>query len=72
MHVVKFAYQVIEMQERIDCLESEVERLREYERKYREEVDTSIKHGEQMMGGWLKLLMSDRIKIDPQEGLPIG
>lgn len=70
MHVVKFAYQVIEMQGRIDYLESEVERLRQYERKYHEEIDASIKHGEKMMGNWLSLLLSDRIKINvPDETL---
>jgi hypothetical protein len=63
MHVVKFAYQVIEMQERIDYLEAEVERLRDYERKYHKEIDASIKHGEQMMCGWIDLLLSDRVKL---------
>lgn len=73
MHVVKFAYQVIEMQNRIDALEHENSRLLKIEQQYKELLDSSVKHGEQMMGGWLKLLMSDRVKIDSRpEGIPFG
>lgn len=73
MNVVQFAYQVIEMQDRIDALEHEVTRLSKIEHQYNELLDSSVTHGEQMMGGWLKLLLSDRVKIDSRpEGIPFG
>lgn len=63
MNVVKLAHEVIHMQRRIDYLEGEVERLREYEQKYHDELDASIRHGEQVMVGWLDLLLSDRVTV---------
>lgn len=68
MDVVKFAYQVIDMQKRIDILEAENAELREYKQRYFDELHSSIEHGEKMMKGWVDLLLSDRITINAAAG----
>jgi hypothetical protein len=73
---VKFAHEVLDMQKRIDELEHEVTRLRKIEADYYVLLNDSTEHGEKMMDGWLRLLLSDRINfVKPKgtpEGIPIG
>ena len=59
------AYEVVELWEENQRLNAQLEELREYKQKYHAELDAGVKHGEQMMAGWLKLIMSDRIKFEP-------
>lgn len=59
------AYEIVELWEENQRLRAEIDELREYKQKYHEELDAGVKHGEQMMVGWLKLIMSDRIKFEP-------
>lgn len=58
MHVVDFAYQVIEMQDRITELEIENERLRRFEHDYNELLNDSLAHSHTMMGNTLKLFLT--------------
>jgi alpha-beta hydrolase superfamily lysophospholipase len=58
MHVVDFAYQVIEMHERIRDLEFENNRLRQYEHDYHELLNESLAHNQAMMGNTLKLFLT--------------
>jgi hypothetical protein len=55
MNVVHFAHQVLAMQERIEDLEIENERLRKYEADYHELMNSSLSHNAAMMGNILKL-----------------
>lgn len=59
------AYEIVELWEENQRLRAEVNDLREYKQKYSDELDAGVKHGEQMMAGWLKLIISDRIKFEP-------
>lgn len=58
MHVVDFAYQVIEMQDRITELEIENDRLRRFEHDYNELLNDSLAHSHAMMGNTLKLFLT--------------
>lgn len=58
MDVVDFAYQVIEMHERIRDLEFENNRLRQYEHDYHELLHSSLAHNQAMMGNTLKLFLT--------------
>lgn len=60
---VAAAYELVEFWEEHQRALDEIERLRDYERKYRELLGESLQHGEKMMVGWMDLLMSDRVKI---------
>jgi hypothetical protein len=60
-----FAREIVAMERRMEFLECEVDRLREIETRYHELLDQSVKHGEQMMVGWLNLLTSDKVEIKP-------
>lgn len=46
-----FARDVLAMQERINELEYEVARLRDYEREYRELMASTLQHNATMLGG---------------------
>jgi hypothetical protein len=58
LDIVDFAYQVIEMQNRIVDLEIENERLRKYEFDYNDLLDSSMKHNSAMMCNILNLCMT--------------
>jgi hypothetical protein len=58
MDVVDFAYQVIEMNERIRDLEVENERLRRFEHDYNELLNDSLAHSHVMMGNTLRLFLT--------------
>lgn len=58
MDVVDFAYQVIEMHERIRDLEFENERLRRFEHDYNELLNDSLAHSQAMIGNTLKLFLT--------------
>jgi len=55
--VVKLAREIIEMQEEIDHLRYENERLREYEQKYQDLLHGSIDHNKKMIGGLFEVAM---------------
>lgn len=57
INVVDFAYEIIEMDRIIKSQQKEIDRLSEYETKYRELMDSSIKHGEKMMANMLSVLL---------------
>lgn len=67
MNVLEFAHQILDMQDEINHLRSEVARLQKFEAEYNTLLDESIKHGEHMMTGWLNLLLSERITVNPQQ-----
>lgn len=50
MDLEDFAYQLIEQIEVVRSLRAEVTRLKDYERKYNELLNSSITHGNVMMG----------------------
>jgi hypothetical protein len=58
MDIVDFAYQVIEMNERIRDLEVENERLRRFEHDYNELLNDSLAHSQVMIGNTLKLFLT--------------
>ena len=58
MNVVDFAYQIIEMQNKIVELEIENARLRKYERDYHDMMEQSIQHSSAMMVNILNLCMT--------------
>lgn len=60
---VKVAYDILDMQSRIDYLEAENDRLRLVEAEHHKFVAESLQHGERMMVGWLDLLTSDKVII---------
>ena len=68
--LLAFADEIRELYRDNEYLRSEVERLAEYERKYHELLDQSVKHGEQMMVGWLDLLLSKKVTITDTNASP--
>jgi hypothetical protein len=62
---VHSAYEIVRLWESHQDALAEIERLRDYERKYHELLAESVQHGEKMMLGWMDLLMSDRVKLVP-------
>lgn len=54
---VEIARDILDMQSELQFLRAEVARLEEFEQKYHELLNQSVQHEEQMMGGWLQLLM---------------
>ena len=58
LDIVDFAYQVIEMQNRIVDLEIENSRLRKYESDYHDLIDSSNRHNQAMMSNILNLCMT--------------
>lgn len=63
MRVLDFANEIRDMHRELEYLRAENDELREYKRKYHELLDESVKHGEQMMVGWMALLTSDNVLI---------
>lgn len=74
MIAVKLANEILDMQDEIVRLNREVTRLMKIEADYYNLIAADTEHHEKMMGGWLALLLSDRIKIEPgnPEGIPLG
>jgi len=58
MDVVDFAYQIINMQRRIEELEFKLQRVSKYEEEYRTILDSSTKHSEAMMRNTIKMLLT--------------
>lgn len=58
MNVVDFAYQVIEMQERITQLEIQNEQLSWFKEEYHKLLDSSMQHNQAMMGNIFKLCLT--------------
>lgn len=58
MNVVDFAYQVIEMHNKITDLEIENERLRQYKKDYNDLLNNSLAHSQETMGNTLKLFLT--------------
>jgi hypothetical protein len=56
--IVDFAYQVIEMNERIRDLEFENSRLRRFEHDYNELLNDSLAHSHAMIGNTLRLFLT--------------
>lgn len=52
---VDFAYEVIQMSERLRDLEMEVEHLREYKEMYDRLLNDTLAHNERMAGNMLKI-----------------
>lgn len=59
--VVNFAYQIIQMNEQINILQDEVERLQEIEKDYNTLLGESVRYGQEMMGGMLKILLTPKV-----------
>lgn len=58
MNIVDFAYQVIEMQERITQLEIQNEQLSWYKEEYHKLMDSTMQHNQVMMNNILKLCLT--------------
>lgn len=58
MNVLGFAYQVIEMQERINQLEREKTDLLWFKQEYHNLMDSSIKHNRTMMENIIKICVT--------------
>jgi hypothetical protein len=56
--IVDFAYQIIDMNRKIEQLEHENEELRDYKEKYMDLLDSSMSHNASMMGNILNLCMT--------------
>jgi hypothetical protein len=63
--VVDFAREILDMQQRIEDLEYENARLREYERKYIEVIERDAKHASEMCGITLKAIL-DGVIVAPK------
>lgn len=64
---VSAAYDVIELWEAHCAALDEIERLRGFEQKYYDLLNESVKRGQEDVGNWMQLLLSDRIKfVEPQ------
>ena len=72
MDIVDFAYQVIEMQDRIERLEFENNRLRRFEHDYNELLNESLAHSHAMMGNTLKLFLTPGVIEACQENKTFG
>jgi hypothetical protein len=72
MDIVDFAYQVIEMNERIRDLEFENERLRRFEHDYNELLNDSLAHSHAMMGNTLRLFLTPGVVEACQENRTFG
>jgi hypothetical protein len=58
LDIVGFAYQILEMQDKIIDLEIENNRLRKYEADYNELLNSSLNHNAAMMGNIFNLCMT--------------
>lgn len=58
MNIVDFAYQAIELDNRIRDLEVENNRLRRFEQDYNDLLNESLAHSHQMMCNTLKLFLT--------------
>lgn len=58
MNIVDFAYQVIDLNNRVIELEKQNEDLMYYKDKYFELLNSSIAHGEKMTGQLLQVMMT--------------
>ena len=58
MNIIDFAYQVIEMQERITELEMKNEQLIWYKEEYNKLLDSSLQHNQEMISNMFKLCMT--------------
>ena len=67
MNIVDFAYQVIEMQDRITELEIQNEKLNWYKEEYHNLLESSTQHNQAMMGNILKLCMTPGVVKACQE-----
>jgi hypothetical protein len=72
LDIVDFAYQVIEMQNRITDLEIENSRLRRFEHDYNELLNESLAHSHAMMGNTLKLFLTPGVIEACQENKTFG
>ena len=72
LDIVDFAYQVIEMNERIRDLEVENERLRRFEHDYNELLNDSLAHSHAMMGNTLRLFLTPGVVEACQENRTFG
>jgi len=57
--VIDFAYEIINMQERILAQEKELEDLSQYKQDYMELLNSTIKHGEIMSHQVMTLLLNE-------------
>ncbi len=58
MNVLKFAHEVLAMQERIEDLEYENARLRRFEKDYNDLLNSSLQHNQEMSLNMLKVIMT--------------
>ena len=58
LDVVKFAHQILAMQERIEQLERENSRLKKYEEDYNNLLDETLQHNERTVAGLLNSVMT--------------
>ena len=72
MDIVDFAYQVIEMNERIRNLEFENSSPRRFEHDYNELLNESLAHRHSMMGNTLKLFLIPGVIEACQENKTFG
>jgi hypothetical protein len=72
MDIVDFAYQVIEMNQRISDLEFENNRLRRFEHDYNELLNESLAHSHAMIGNTLKLFLTPGVIEACQENSTFG
>lgn len=70
MNVVKFAHEILDMQDEIVRLNREVTRLMKIEEDYNRLLNDSLQHSQKMVGGVLALMLDDRIKIS--QGTAVG
>ena len=65
--LVDFAYDIIEMQERITRLEMENEQLRWFKEEYHKLVESSNNHNRAMMGNIMQLVLTPGVVEACQE-----
>lgn len=58
MNLINFAYEILEMQARIQELEIENAKLRDYRNKYDDLLTSSVAHNENMMFNIMKVAMT--------------
>lgn len=58
INIVDLAYDIIDMHKRLIEQERQIERLKEYENKYNQLLNDSIKQSNHMIGNYLTMLLS--------------
>lgn len=61
VNVVEFAWQIIGMDKTLRAQKAKIEELEQYRKEYFELLQSSIKHGDEMMFNLMKVVLTDGV-----------